>query len=180
MKLKILVTALIASALLAGCASAPKEIALHNSFDADAQEIAQKLLQKGNNTIQGNALIRQRDGGVVTCAGYTVSLTPVTEYASERAQIIYGNTIRGFRDSSSFYFNFTPDPAEFHRLRKNTTCDAQGNFVFRNISDGTFYVHTWIIWEVVASQYSTYREGGALMQRVTVSDGETKEIVLAP
>jgi len=183
MKLKTLITALISSMLLGGCATAPKqiEIALHNSFDADARETAQKLLQKGNNTIEGNALIRLRDGGVVTCAGYTVSLVPVTAYASERMRHIYGSTTRGFRDLTlNPNIEFLPDTPEYRQFAKEVTCDAQGDFVFRNISDGAFYVVTRITWEVPVSRNVSSWYGGYLMQRVTVRGGETKEIVLAP
>ncbi|MDD9857135.1 MAG: hypothetical protein OXU96_03675 [Gammaproteobacteria bacterium] len=57
--------------------------------------------------------------------------------------------------------------------------------MFKDIADGDFYVTLSITWEV-PSQNPCLRgiipdkEGGELMQRVTVSGGETKEIVLSP
>lgn len=177
--LKIFV-AVIAAVLLVGCA--PKEIALSNSFDANS---AQELLQKGDNTIRGSALIRQRGGGVVTCAGYDVTLIPATAYASERMRALYGNAQRGYRDSSPLAtVNFVPDFPAYHNFNKKSVCNAQGSFVFKDIADGDFYVTLSVTWEVPSqSVYSftgTSTEGGDLMQRVTVSGGETKEIVLAP
>ena len=94
---------------------------------------------------------------------------------------LYGHTNRGFRDVKLFNsIKFFPDLATYYRLAKITTCDAQGNFAFKNVSDGSFYVITEIIWEVPVSQYTTAQQGGGLMQLVTVDGGETKEIVLSP
>jgi len=172
--------AVIASVMLVGCA--PKEIALSNLFDADA---AQELLQKGNNTIRGSALIRQRGGGVVSCAGYEVVLIPVTAHASERMSAIYGSTNRGYRNFSPLTdIKFAPDPPAYHNFNKRSACDAQGNFVFKDVADGDFYVTLSITWEVPSQSLysfaSSSTQGGDLMQRVTVSGGETKEIVLSP
>lgn len=169
----------IASVLLVGCATSPtsKQVVLKNSFDAD---VAQKFLQKGKNTVEGSALMRQRGGGVVTCAGFEARLFPVTAYASERMQTLYGNTNRGFLDVRLLNSTkFIPDSVEYYRFMKTTICDSQGKFAFKEIADGAFYVVTWITWEVPVNRYMS-RQGGSLMQRVTVRGGEAKEIVLSP
>lgn len=139
-------------------------------FDADH---ARKMLEKGVSTIKGSALIRQRGGGVVTCAGQTVVLIPATEYADERMRVIYNQQDRGFRG----YPDQVPmeSNASYVELTRRTRCDAQGYFTFDNVGDGTFYVVTRIVWETGRTV-----EGGTLMQRVNVSGVETKEIVLSP
>ncbi len=67
--------------MLAGCATTPTTVNLVYAFDVGK---AKALLVKGPNTIKGSALMRQRNGGVVTCAGYKAYLVPYTEYAAER------------------------------------------------------------------------------------------------
>lgn len=145
--------------------------------------LAESMLVKGNNTIKGNALIRQRNGGVVTCVGNTVSLTPATGYAAERMAHLYGNTSKGFRrprvvQGEWFDFFITTDP-RYLDLGREGVCNAQGFFSFTDVADSTFFVNTIISWQVVVNQYRTDWAGGYLMHRVTVEGGEIKEIVLS-
>ncbi len=164
---------LLVSLILASCVSPIPTVNISSMFD---RYKAKKLLEDGNNTIKGSALIRQRGGGVVTCAGYSVYLFPETSYAKERITAIYGNTVRGYRDYSIYgVVRFEPDIPEYYELIKRTVCDAQGYFKFANVADGKFFVTTQILWEAGDSW-----QGGFLMQHVSVSDGETKEVVLAP
>lgn len=188
-KTAILVVA-TALAFLAGCAAPPKQIALQSEFDADE---ARRLLAKGNNTIKGSALMRQLNGGVVTCAGGAVSLRPATAYAHERITHLYGNAIKGvgyYRPAGIYgqvnypetwgNVYFTDTAPEYAELGKQTTCDAQGFFEFTDVADGAFFVITGIHWQVVISQYVREWQGGALMHKVEVKGGETKKVVLSP
>ncbi|KWT64450.1 MULTISPECIES: hypothetical protein [unclassified Variovorax] len=50
----------------------------------------------------------------------------------------------------------------------------QGFFTFDGLADGEFFVTTVVLWQV---GYAV--EGGALMGRVAVAGGESKEITLA-
>lgn len=167
---KFLITAALAS-LLAGCVMGPKTVHLNASFD---EAKARSMMQPGNNVITGSALIRQNGGGVVSCAGNIVELIPATPYAIERIQTLYGNSARGFAPSHIRY-NFVPDEPGYHSNRRSEPCDAQGNFEFRNVSDGDFFVITGVHWIV-----QNIQQGGGLMQRVHVSGGESRRIVLAP
>jgi hypothetical protein len=170
------VVVLLAVFVLTGCVATPPQQALISSpFDASATKI---MLGKGSNTIRGSALIRQRGGGVVTCAGQQVILAPSTPYSNERALVIYGSTEHGYRalSSSPGGIVFIPDPQEYQTLTLRTVCDAQGYFKFEQVANGSFLVSTKIAWQVV--DYKV--EGGVLMQRVTVMGGETKEVVLSP
>jgi len=214
MKTLTIIFALATVIFAAGCLPPiePTEVSLQSSFDANA---AQELLRKGNNTIRGNALVRQAGGGVVTCAGAEVLLIPATAHATERMLAEYGHLPWGrystyahapermvaeygvhcpscaikhiapatevYQGYGGRYIKFVPDPVEYRILNKKTVCDAQGDFVFKEVSDGVFYVTTivsWIVPKVHGSGTETH--GGSLMQRVTVSGGETKEIVLSP
>ena len=139
-------------------------------FDSES---AKKLLEDGPNTIKGSAVVRQGRGEVVSCAGRPVYLVPATAYADERMRIVYGRLDHGFSNNRQTFQN---EPLGYKELVRETHCDARGYFAFRSVADGTFYVASQITWS--AGNYSTKR--GSLMKRVTVSNGDTKQIVLAP
>ncbi len=159
-------------AMLAGCAAPRKVVHLQSRFD-DAE--ARARLSRGPNKIVGSALIRQRGGGVVTCAGNNVALVPATDYASERMKHLYGSDQFGYLPVFSPLPRFEPDYPGYSANMRITACDAQGTFEFDGLADGDYFIVTHIVWEVQSSY-----QGGALMQRVKVSKGETKKIVLAP
>lgn len=168
--LKKLVFAAFTASMLAGCAP-QKPITIHAPFDAGE---AGALTRKGVNMISGSALIRQNGGGVVTCAGLPVLLVPQTAYATERVRAIYGNTNRGYNPITR-RLAFSPDPSTYMQMTRETLCDAQGNFSFPDVADGSFYVISVISWTVANSP-----QGGSLMQFVNVSDGQSQQVVLSP
>jgi hypothetical protein len=165
-KLSLLVIAFC----ITGCVQpqAPITVTLNSTFN---EEEAKNLLKDGTNTIQGNAFMRQLGGGVVTCAGNEVFLTPVTAYATERIVAIYGNSEMGF---SQRHIQFIPDIKAYKDLAKKTQCNSQGNFKFDKVTDGTFYVVTSIRWQVANSI-----QGGVLMKKVSVKNGEVQDIIMA-
>ena len=171
--MKLFALGFIGLITLAGCA---QQITLVNQFD---ETEARKGLQAGKNAIKGSALIKQNNGGTVTCAGAGVRLIPVTAYSSERIFAYYKNTERGFYRMmfAPTGSPFTNDNPAYYQATKETTCDAQGFFKFDGLVDGDFYVTTIVRWSS-GSGYSF--EGGSLMRRVSLKGGETKEIVLAP
>ena len=54
-------------------------------------------------------------------------------------------------------------------------CDPQGHFKFENLADGNFYVMTRVVWEAPGHVY----QGGEIIQKVSLSGGETKNVVIA-
>jgi hypothetical protein len=169
-------TVLLLSLLLAGCATAPPP-KMESTFDP---EQARLQLEPGDATILGSALIRQKGGGVVTCAGGQVVLIPATTYAIERMT-------RGFHPADSsgtsgfwaFYEGERPVPPpdpEYVKLSRSSTCDASGKFQFDKVSPGLFYLVTSIRWD---TGYGL-PQGGYLMKAVAVKPGETTTVVLAP
>jgi hypothetical protein len=164
---------------LAGCA-VPKQqkFSLTSTFD---KEQAQKLMLEGKNSIKGSALMRQVNGGVVTCAGQVIQLIPATAYAQERMRYLYGNDTRGFRNA--FVSQMNPDPFEYTdpayaQITKMGTCDAQGFFKFEKLSDGEFFLISRITWKANPNSFSD--EGGFMMRKVKLSGGEQVELVMAP
>lgn len=160
---------------LMGCAPmTPKPIHLSASFDP---VLTTKLLEGGNNTIRGSALIRQRGGGVVTCAGHEIRLAPATPYSRERVRIAFGSEDGGYFPAfGAAPVMFANEPPEYKQLSRSTICDAQGYFKFDKLASGDFYVNAVITWRV----RGYVDEGGSITQRVSVANGETKDIVLSP
>jgi hypothetical protein len=135
---------------------------------------AARMLAPGPNKIRGSALLRQRGGGVVTCAGTTVLLIPATAYARERLGYFYGSGETGYIVRNDFVIDSPQvDPGAWNRLQRETLCDAQGYFTFDRLADGEFFVLASVDWVVAGEQ-----QGDAMMRRVAVNGGETKEIVI--
>jgi len=166
-------------ALLAGCVTMqPQEVEykLLSSFDA---EFAKTQIAQGDGEINGTAFLRQQGGGVVTCAGQDVHMTPVTQYASDRLFRIYGtapavgHTVGSdIREALRVRIKFVPDFPEYKEYSRATKCDAQGEFRFENVKDGDYYISTPVVWQVGAHQ------GGFLATRVKVENGKTPRVIM--
>jgi len=146
-------------------------VELQNRFDA---ERARAALVSGNNKITGSALLQQQGGGIVTCAGNQIVLIPATPYAVERMVKAFGDSTKGFASVWKGLPTFVPDPPEFQQATRSVSGDAQGNFEFDSVADGDYFVLVKIMWMVGYTP-----QGGTLMQRVRVSGGEVKRIVLS-
>lgn len=175
MKHLTLLAACTASVAVASCATTPTSppIPLSSSYDP-----AEQVIRPGSNSISGNAVLRTVGGDVRTCAGYPVTIVPVTAYATERFTAIYGNSQSGYIPLSQGKTFSPANPHYENEAGRTETCDSQGNFSFANIADGSYYIVTMVVWGVPQSAYYTERQGGPLFQRVDVSGGETKRVVL--
>ena len=131
---------LIVMVTLYGCAATQPniKIKLQTSFDL---ERTRRAMVDGSNTIEGSALMRQVNGGVVTCAGQEVVATPVTTCSTERIRYLYGNDTAEFRDMNNAISNpnpFEETPNEYVTNQRRTVCDAQGFFSSKNWRTVTF------------------------------------------
>lgn len=157
---------------LAGCKDVlTTEITTKNEFSAKE---ASYVLKKGNNTISGNAFMRQGGGGVVTCAGSDVTLLPITAYSKERIDTLYGD--ENFSSAYNLqYIRFVPEaPKEFREYSKKTVCNSSGDFEFKNVPNGKYYIQTNVVWN---AGYSL--QGGGLLATVDVKNGESVELVMS-
>lgn len=178
--MKKLLLCALSSLVLVGCAA--KTVTLKSTFN-EAQ--AKQLLSNGNNQITGSAFVRQNGGNVVTCAGQTVNLIPSTDFTKERMGYIYNSTEKGFVPFNMFNElpvpKFANEPSNYKSYSRQTVCDAQGNFNFDKLANGDFYIVSIVRWDIGnASMDFGARQGGALMQKVSVSNGETKKVLLVP
>lgn len=162
------------TAFLTGCMTV-KTVELQSEFDSQAA-MAQ-IEATGNNTIKGSALVKQRGGGIVTCAGRDVKLIPVNDYSEEINGHLFGNTQRGYLVLSMFssVTDFNNTDKRFFQAIRTTMGDAQGYFEFDKVKAGEYFVQTRISW----ATGDISKEDCLLMLRVSVKDGETKKIVLS-
>jgi hypothetical protein len=172
MRIKLLLTFIVLN--ISGCVSMAKlePIVLKEKFNAIE---AKELMQEGNNSIKGSALIRQAGGTVVTCAGTEITLIPATKYAKERMLNLYGNINNGFISINKRFASFTSTEPEYNSMQKNTVCDAQGFFKFDKVMSGEYFLITSIVWRL--QQYQN--AGGHLMKKINLIDGQNLETTLS-
>ena len=168
MKVIFSVLALVA---LSGCVE--KEIKTTVAFDP--KEVAY-INEQGSAKIEGQAFLKQRGGGVVTCAGETATLFPAGEYATQRMTQLYGSREGGrnlFRLALNAAFVSDTADARYRSLVRETTCDASGNFTFDNVADGEYYVTAAVRWMV-----GGFPEGGFISKRIKIADGQSQKVIL--
>lgn len=149
---------------------APETHELQNEFNVKP---AAKALEKGRNTIKGEAFMRKNNGDIVTCAGLEALLVPETAYSQERMSVIYGNTEKGY-NSETRCIKFIPDNCQYYATQGKSVCSSTGHFEFKNVKDGTYFVVALVPWE----DSEKTKRGGAFMEKVSVKGGIVKEIIL--
>ena len=137
---------------------------------------ASRIHEEGPNEIRGQAFLRQRGGGVVTCASSEVTLIPSTSYALERISNIYGVTTRA---AQAYRVADEPDPGYLRDIR-TTTCDAQGNFSFSGVADGYYFVTTRVVWEVPSGYGYMSTQGGSVMAPYMFGAVKSKRLLFLP
>ena len=161
---------LLAVMLLIGCTTPAYVIV--NDFNAEESAY---ILEEGSFSIQGSAFLRQRGGGVVGCQGNVVSLYPATRHMTEIFRHAYGSTEGGG------YISHIPEfeniDSRVGKYSRKTQCDIQGEFSFDDLVPGIYYVETTVSWNVPGSFWTSNKQGGALMQRVEIVDGDESVVI---
>jgi hypothetical protein len=157
------IAALGVSLLLTGCAAVRQPVQMQNRFDYDLHK---PYTESGPNTIKGQGFLRQKGGGVVTCAGSQVIAMPDTLFFREFISLYKAGKKPqipgGFVDPS------------YRSIIKQAQCDAQGNFTFSAVPNGNWFVMTEVKWAVGYAP-----QGGALMREVNVADGVVAQVLLS-
>ena len=125
----------------------------------------QPYLGSGTANIVGSAFLKTQGGDVKVGAGDRVELIPSTPYTAER----FGIATSGMRIEAR--------DGRLQRYIRTTLADAQGNFEFRNIPAGSYFLACTITWQY-ASQFGALTSGGQAIAPVTVRDSETEKVVL--
>lgn len=106
--------------------------------DSDEVAFSPLYMGKGTSTLQGQAFMRQKGGGVVTCAGSSVFLSPSTPF-------FWGKKIEAMGSN-----NYVID-GKYKTAVRETVCDAKGAFAFRDLPAGGnlgWDLITKVEWEV--------------------------------
>lgn len=116
----------------------------------------------GGGSINGQAFLRQKGGGVVTCAGQPVFLIPDTGYFREIFRIA--------KDGGTMSF---PNSEEIKKTGRMSTCNATGYFKFNNLPPARWIVVTQVAW---SAGYDA--QGGVLMKTAQTDGVSEQEIFL--
>lgn len=129
--------------------------------------------------LTGQAFLQPAEGSPRTCAGQEdVVLLP--DAAQGAIDTIFGTGDRGFlpashgagKDSVADPASASPETLYETPGARRTTCDANGNFAFANVSPGRYFLMSRIVW-------SNGQEGGTLFREVTVTSQVTNNIILS-
>lgn len=138
-----------------------RQMQMTNIFDVNGHK---QYLHVGTGSIKGQGFMKQRSGGVVTCAGSLVYLVPDTPFFNEIIEIE-----KKGKDPKT---DQKLDPKYKAFLNKQSQCDAQGNFYFTDLPASKWVVITEVSWSVGYNQ-----QGGVLVKRIAVNDSETNVIL---
>jgi hypothetical protein len=119
-------------------------------------------MKPGNAAITGQAFTTTRSGEIRYAAGREISLHPATSYATEYFDV---QVVRGA-------FMSEPDP-RFLQFEKKTISDATGNFGFKNLPVGKYYIIAEFSW--CAGRSPQYVILGAITE---ARDGEMTKVIL--
>ncbi len=150
----------------------PKLAVLTVKFDSKA---ANYIFDSGTGTISGRAFVKTSDGTTKTAAGSSATLLPVTEYAIQRVNAIYGSS--GVATQKVQFSKESDDP-RYQVYTRTAAVGEGGNFTFGGLAAGDYFVTTGINWKGRDASGRSVRRGLALVKRVTVADGKTVKVIL--
>lgn len=129
--------------------------------------------EPGTASIEGQAIMQREDGTLQPCRG-RVTLGPGGAFAEQWMQEAYGDT-----ESATLHINahdpvqVTPELRAYFDMRRHATCDEEGRFRFEGLADGDYYVTTSVLWIE-----NDIEQGGQLLQRVRIRNGESEQILM--
>jgi len=134
----------------------------------------QALRKTGTGTIRGQVFAKTRGGDVKKGAGNIVRLIPATQFGNQWFTEAYVKQKQA---------RFAPD-SRYAAYEIEKITDGDGRFEFKDVPQGTYYVHSTITWETVSSNPYMRRlnlldtQGGDVVKLVTVLDEKTTEVML--
>lgn len=178
--MKLVSASTLAILCLSGCASMgltpPRTVNLTSSFNP--QEVSWANAS-GTASVTGQAFFQTRGGQPRTCAGLEVALQPQSAYGDERLTAIYGNSEKGSVSALASRVQFIPDDPAYKQAQRKSVCDAQGNFSFTGLPAGTYNLTAAVIWTIPGQEFAP-PQGGLLMKRVVLKEGESARVILTP
>lgn len=136
---------------------------------------ANYIFNSGRGAITGLAYIKASDGRIITAEGSSATLLPVTEYAVQRVNAIYGSA--GVATQKVRFSKESDDP-RYQVYTRTAAVGKDGKFTFGGLAAGDYFVTTGINWKTMDASGRTVRRGIALVKRVTVPKDETVKVIL--
>jgi hypothetical protein len=120
----------------------------------------------GTGTVSGQLVVAMTDGERIVGKGRDVELVPVTPYTQEMVDVALG---RGLFLSPSA-------DSRFKKYARIVTANADGNFVFRQIPAG----HYFLLGEVdrYSAEFDNYEIHWGL-ERITIGPGQTVHVTVS-
>ena len=161
---------ILAAAGLAALVTACSSVTLNTAFDPGAAAFIQT---QGKATVSGQAFLRRNDGIVVYAAGSEAQLIPKTAYSDARiASMFKGGKIAPVDPMMGTNVTVKDEDPRFAQYTRKAVANGEGRFTFTNVPDGAYYLTVPVTWMVQAFQ------GGTLLQSVSVSGGQSVEVIL--
>ncbi len=172
MKFKAYSMGFLFANILTGCAITP-----HSFLSTyEPGQLPKSSGIEGVHTLKGSAFLRQKGGGVVTCAGEEVKLTKELEltrnaYANEYLSLPY--YVKNVTPVDTRLLAFEEELAILRSKHVLTSqCDVDGRFTFENIAAGDYSVLTKVEW--YAGQYA---QGGYVSKRIKIAESKSPKVV---
>lgn len=147
-----------AGLILSGCAVLNGEPV---DFPVKPEEMT-PYLAGGNGVVKGEAFLKQRGGGLVTCAGNTVYLVPATSYYRQRLDAVKaGGRVLPVTDQTA------------DKVRLLSKCNSRGEFSFTDLAPGKWLVISEVEWEAGSAF-----QGGVVSSPVDVSNEKPAYVIV--
>ncbi|GAA0572017.1 hypothetical protein GCM10008942_20910 [Rhizomicrobium electricum] len=152
-----------------GCASEPAYQILTPFLDNDFQT----WKKPGPYTVSGQAFYKVADGRVITCAGETVSLMPLTGYNMELSKLLESG--KGYPPNYE---------RRAHKYDHKALCDGDGRFSISGIPSLNWLLITRVSWQedgtlsAVPLVGGPSNKGGWLYQEISI-DGADMKVTLS-
>ena len=160
--MKRMVSLIAALALaLSACVTGEPKIAFNPTEGA-------YINQHGTGKIEGWIFSRQPGGHVVTAAGNSVTLIPVTQYSEYILGKLSEEDLHTGRTLSN-------TPYEYGEQSRITYAGDRGRFAFHRLSVGDYYIIG-----PVYTQLPRFLGGKGILARVSVSDNRTTRVIMSP
>ena len=124
------------------------------------------LAKAGTGTVNGQAYLKSSHGEVQQAAVEKVYLDPVTSYSWQWLMVTYA----GGRE-------LAPADPRLSGYVQQTVADADGRFTFQRVPPGEYFVISKIVWQVPTG-YGMIPQGGFVVGRVVVRDGEVADVTV--
>jgi len=131
---------------------------------------------KGGGQIIGQVNYRARSGERWSCSGQTVGLTPEAPHSTDRITKLYGSNDHAIQSVAAVLArSATAGKAEYGQFLRDTACEANDTFNFKDLPDGGYYLIVRVHPPAGAGQ-----DDLVIMQKVAIRGGSIVRLVLPP